>query len=153
LVRSPVAGTQSDADIAHGVRRVLEWHPHIPHGRIATTVSNGWVTLEGEMEKWAQRTEAERAVARIAGVRGVINLLEVKAEEVDAAEIRDSIEEALERRAEREAERITVVVQDGEVALSGRVRTWAERRAIVGAAAHAPGVKRLTDKLVVDPYG
>lgn len=151
-VRTPGSGTRTDADIAHSVRRVLEWHPRIPHERIQTTVSNGWVTLEGELDRWAQRSEAERAVSRLSGVHGVINFLEVRAPEVAAVEIRESIEEALERRAEREAERIQVLVHDGVVTLGGRVRTWSERRAIVGAAGHAPGVKKLVDNLRIDPF-
>lgn len=61
------------------------------------------------------------------------------------------IEEALERRAEREAKRINVEVVDSTVTLSGAVRSWAEKRAILGAVSHAPGVRTVEESLFVDP--
>lgn len=61
------------------------------------------------------------------------------------------IEEALERRAEREAKRINVEVVDSTVTLSGAVRSWAEKRAILGSVSHAPGVREVNEKLFVDP--
>jgi osmotically-inducible protein OsmY len=147
----PTAGATTDSDLAKRVRRVLEWHA-IPDELITSTISNGTVMLEGEVQNWSQRTVIERAVGRMVGVRGVINRLTVSQPRIDAHEIRESIEEALERRAEREADRIEVSVHDGEVVLTGRVHSWGEKRAMVGAAAHAPGVRKLTDYLKVDPY-
>ena len=61
------------------------------------------------------------------------------------------IEEALERRAEREAKRINVEVVDSTVTLSGAIRSWAEKRAILGAVSHAPGVRTVEENLFVDP--
>jgi osmotically-inducible protein OsmY len=66
-------------------------------------------------------------------------------------EVRKVIEEALERRAEREAHNIRVEVNDGHVKLSGRVRSWAEKRAIFGSVSHAPGVRSVDENLYVDP--
>jgi osmotically-inducible protein OsmY len=66
--------------------------------------------------------------------------------------LRESIEKALERRAEREAERIRVRVEDGTVILEGKVRTWPEKQAILGAVSHAPGVRDVKDKLAVNPW-
>jgi osmotically-inducible protein OsmY len=61
--------------------------------------------------------------------------------------IRRKIEEALERRAEREAERISVQVDDATVTLTGTVRSWAEKLAIMGAVGHASGVHAVQDHL------
>jgi osmotically-inducible protein OsmY len=152
-VRVPGRARRSDTDLAHSMRQVLEWHPHVPHERIETTVSNGWVTLDGVVDYWSQREAAERAVLRLAGVHGVVNRLTVKVNRVDREDVRQSIEEALERRAEREARDLQVDVDDdGMVSLSGSVRSWREKRAIVGAAGHAPGVRSIEDHIRVDPY-
>jgi osmotically-inducible protein OsmY len=66
--------------------------------------------------------------------------------------VRNLIEEALERRAQREAGHIQVEVGDGRVTLTGRVRSWEEKRAILGAVSHARGVSEVTDRLVINPY-
>jgi osmotically-inducible protein OsmY len=70
---------------------------------------------------------------------------------VEPAEVRRAIEEALGRRAGREASRIRVEVRGDEVSLEGVVRSWAEKRAVVGAVAHAPGVGKVNDRLYVEP--
>jgi osmotically-inducible protein OsmY len=146
-VHIPGSLSKTDTEIAQAVRRALEEDVFVPAERIETTVANGWVTLSGEVDYYRQREEAERAIFRNRGVRGITNMLTVHAREVPPFVIREAIEEALERRAEREADRITVAVEGGVVTLRGEVHTWPERRAVVGAAGHAPGVRTVIDQL------
>jgi osmotically-inducible protein OsmY len=47
----------------------------VPVGKLEVTVSKGWVTLSGELEWHFQKSDAERVVRRLAGVRGVSNLI------------------------------------------------------------------------------
>jgi osmotically-inducible protein OsmY len=147
----PGSGQRTDTEIAHAVRAALEWDADVPDERIQTTVSSGWVTLDGSVDFWSQRQDAERAVTRLISVRGVTNRIIVKPPSVDIQPIREAIEEALERRAEREARELRIEVHGGKVILSGRVHSWRERRAVVGAAAHAPGMREIEDRLLVDP--
>ncbi|MFM1822322.1 MAG: hypothetical protein RI967_588 [Planctomycetota bacterium] len=151
-VRVPGIGARSDTEISHAVRLALEWDAFVPDERITSTVSMGIVTLEGSVDTWAQRADAERAVRGLSGVRGVINQLSVRAKQIDATRIKNDIEEALERQAEREARRISVTVKEGTVTLTGRIRSWAERNAVDRVAGFAPGVQRVDDRLIVDPY-
>jgi osmotically-inducible protein OsmY len=44
-----------------------------------------------------------------------------------------------------------VQVDGGVVTLGGRVRSWADKQAVLGAAGHAPGVVRLEDQLRLEP--
>lgn len=143
---------RSDADIARAMRHILEWDALVPDERIKSTVSDGWVTLEGDVDFWHQREDAERTVLRLGGVIGVINEITVAPKIVDPKELREEIEYALERRADREAERLRIEVNDGAVDLWGRVHSWQEKRAVLGSISHAPGVSAVRDHLRVDPY-
>lgn len=143
---------RSDADIALAMRHILEWDALVPDERIKSTVSDGWVTLEGDVDFWHQREDAERAVLRLGGVIGVTNEITVAPMRVDPKELREEIEYALERRADREAERLRIEVNDGAVDLFGRVHSWQEKRAVLGSISHAPGVSAVRDHLRVDPY-
>lgn len=143
---------RSDAEIALAVRHVLEWDALVPDERIKSTVSGGWVTLQGDVDFWQQREDAELSVLRLEGVIGVTNEITVAPKKVDADELREEIEYALERRADREAERLRIEVQDGAVDLFGRVHSWQEKRAVVGSISHAPGVSAIRDHLRIDPY-
>jgi osmotically-inducible protein OsmY len=143
---------RTDADIARAVRHVLEWDAFVPDEQIRSTVSEGWVTLEGEVNRWRERQDAERAVLRLEGVVGVINKINITPRQVDPKELREEIEYALARRADREAERLRIEVNDGVVDLFGRVHSWQEKRAIVGSISHAAGVSEIRDHLRIDPY-
>jgi osmotically-inducible protein OsmY len=108
------------------------------------------VTLTGEVEYWAQREAAEHAIQRLAGVLAIVNRITVRKRAVSAEEVQSAIEDALARLAEAEAHGIGVKVRDGKVILSGRVRSWAEKRAIREAASHAPGVQGVEDEVGID---
>lgn len=151
-VRIPSASERSDEAIAKALRHALEWDILVPDARIRTTVSNGIITLEGHVDTWTQREDAERCAQRLTGVKGVSNQITVVGPEVDAAKIKRAIEDALERQSEREAKRIGVSVREGVVTLSGHLRSWGEKNAIERVATFAPGVRRVDDNTTVDPY-
>jgi osmotically-inducible protein OsmY len=142
---------RTDTEIAQAVRNALDWDVWVNEERIKSTVSNGCVTLEGDVDLLREREDVERAIRRLAGVRGVTNKIALKPAKVDAEDLREAIEQALERRAEREARHIKVEVHDNEVKLSGPVRSWAEKRAILGIVSHAPGVRAVDENLFVHP--
>lgn len=151
-VKLPGLLTRNDTDLARAVRHALEWDVFIPDTKIRSTVANGWVTLEGTVESLVDRDDAERAVRRLHGVRGVIDNIVVNAPKVEPGKIRKAIEETLERRADREANRIEVRVIEGKVTLDGRVHSFPEKEAILGAVRNAPGVKLVADNLRIEPY-
>lgn len=151
-VKVPGGADRDDTDIAHAVRRALEWDVLVPDASIRSTVSSGWVTLEGSVDFWSQREDAERAVRNLAGVTGVSNRIEISAPKVMAHDVRRSIEDALERQAEREAHRVELAVRDGVVSISGRVRSLAEKQAVIGAARGTRGVHAVEDRLLIEPY-
>jgi osmotically-inducible protein OsmY len=101
---------RSDTEIAQAVRHALQWDVFVPDEKITSTISDGWVTLEGTVDLWSQRDDAERAVRNLMGVRGVVNKITVTSEKPVSADVRKAIEQALERRAEREAKRIHIDV-------------------------------------------
>jgi osmotically-inducible protein OsmY len=146
-VKPPLSAERTDTDVAQAVRHALVWDALVPHERIRSTIADGWVTLEGAVEQWYQRTDAEEAVRPLAGVRGVTNRIAVQPPAVDGELVEQAIEQALERRAEREAQRIQVAVRDGTVTLTGSVPSWAAKQAVLGAARFTAGVKAIDDRL------
>jgi osmotically-inducible protein OsmY len=148
-VKVRVAGgiAPTDTEIARAVRQALEWDVFVPEDKITSTVTDGWVTLEGTVETGSQRSDAERAVRNLTGVKYVSNKIKVMPTKPVPGDIRKAIEQVLERRAEREAQRIQVDVRDGTVTLTGSVHSWAERKSVVSAVRFSPGVQVVEDHL------
>ena len=147
-VRLPSSSERTDADIAAAAVRALEWDAFLPVDKIKVTVSKGFVTLEGSVDWQYQKSDAERVVRRLTGVKGVSNLITVKPR-VAPAELKRQIEQALVRSAETDAQKITVEVDGSKVVLRGTVRSWAERQEAERAAWAAPGVTSVDNRITI----
>jgi osmotically-inducible protein OsmY len=150
-IKTTGGSIRSDTDIARAVRHALEWDVFVPDERITSSVSDGWVALEGVVERWSEREDAERAVRNLAGVKSVLNNILVEPPDTVASDVRRHIEKALERRTEREVRQIRIDVHDGVVTLTGAVGSLAERRSIVEAARSTSGVRSVEDQLHIEP--
>ncbi|MDO8718549.1 MAG: BON domain-containing protein [Polaromonas sp.] len=148
-VRLAPSFKRSDSDIAAAVQRALDWNVVVPDNCIQPKVESGWITLNGEVEWDYQRKAAERAVRDLYGVVGVTNLVKVKPK-IAPSDIERNITDALVRQAEREAKRLEIKVDGSRVSLHGKVHSWAEYRAIQGAAWAAPGVASVENKMTVE---
>jgi osmotically-inducible protein OsmY len=149
-VRLPGFAERTDIDLAKAVLDALKWEADIPAGKLEVKVDHGWVTLKGMVEHNYQRQSAEDAVKKIAGVKGVTNIITVKPQPVPT-DLKQQIEKALVRNAEIDAQRITVEMQDGKVILRGTVRSYAEKLAAEDTAWLAPGVTEVENHIVVSP--
>ena len=143
------ANRHSDEVIAHRIARLFEWTFSVPHDGIKAEVSNGVVTLSGEVDWQYQRRDAERLVAAISGVIAVANDTKLKPCSGNL-DVRKAIVSALHRHATIEASKINVTIADGKVTLSGYVDAVVEKELIEDAVWSAPGVTEVINHLRVE---
>lgn len=141
---------RTDSDIAQAAVNALQWNTVVPANRVAVVVSNGWMTLKGNVDWQYQKDAAARVVRDLTGVRGISNNITVQPH-VRTVDVQDKIEAAFKRSAEIDARRISVTAQDGKVVLTGNVHSWAERQQAERAAWAAPGVTQVDDRLAIMP--
>lgn len=147
-VKLPSRSKRTDEDLAQAAVDALKWNILVPSRKIKVTVSQGWVTLEGEVNWQFQRNATERAVRNLPGVRGVSNYITIKPD-VSAKDIQSQIEEAFKRSAEVDADRIAIELDGDKVILRGTVKTWAEREEAERAAWSAPGISSVENLITV----
>lgn len=148
-VHVPGSIVKTDTEIAQAVRHALAWNVFLHEDSIRSTVSKGWITLEGTLDSWVEREEAESVVRNLGGVVGLTNRIEVVP---PRAVMRAAIQEALERRAAREARRVELDLRDGHVTVTGSVQSWPEKQAVLGAIKGTVGVRSVDDRLSIVPF-
>ena len=147
-VRLPGMSERTDTDLARAAREALQWDVGVPSQGMKITVSNGWITLEGDVDSGFQRQAAERAIRRLAGVMGVSNFIAVKPR-VSVGEVKQDIEQALVRNARTDAQHIQVHVDGRKVILRGTVSSYAEKAAAEDTAWAEQGVTEIENQIVV----
>jgi osmotically-inducible protein OsmY len=149
-VKLPTSSERADPELARAAVEALRWNVAIPAERIKVKVEKGWITLEGDVDWNYQREAAARAIRSIVGVRGVTNLVTVKAAP-SPSDVKQKIKEALQRGAQFDAEHIQVEIDGHKAILRGTVRSYAERRDAEHAAFNAAGITEVDNRLIVDP--
>jgi osmotically-inducible protein OsmY len=148
-VKFPESLRRNDGDIATAAANQIEWSTTIPQGSVQVTVSEGRITLEGQVEWWYQKDAAEDGVRYLAGVNRVFNLITIKPK-VTPAKIEAAIEAAFERSAVLDAKKIEIETSGNKVTLTGKVRNYTERDEAERVAWAAPGVYSVDNQLAVE---
>jgi osmotically-inducible protein OsmY len=144
----------TDVQLRKHVLDELNADPSIDAAQIAVTVKDGIVTLGGDVANFGQKWSAERAVKRVAGVKGYAEEIHVKipgfAKRTDADIARAAVD-ALQWNVSVPANTVMVKVDDGVLTLEGEVNWQFQREAAQHAVRHLLGVKRVVNDIVVKP--
>ncbi|HSR60865.1 MAG TPA: BON domain-containing protein [Robiginitalea sp.] len=146
---------KADEDIKKDVLEELNWQPDIDETQIGVIVEEGIVTLTGTLDSFAKKLAAERAVKKVAGVRGLamdVQVLFGEAFKRTDSEIARAAADALKWNATVPQERIMLKVEDGRVFLSGKLEWGYQKYAAINVLRHLQGVREVhAEDLVVEP--
>ena len=142
----PVDNYRDDALLTTAANNALALNITVPDG-VEATARDGNLTLTGTVSYGSERTAAEQAVCRLAGVRNVRDDIEITYD-VDPVDIDLHVQEALDRSAlVPDGSDVEAVTSGNVVKLTGHVRNWAEHDAVIGATWMANGVTEVRDNL------
>jgi osmotically-inducible protein OsmY len=142
----------SDAVLKQDVEEELAWHPEIDSDHIGITAENGIVTLKGYVPTYVQKHAADAAVKRVAGVRGVVESLQVYLAGSNPTEDQELAKRALksldwDALVPRQSVRVTV--EGGWVSLSGEVSWQHQKNAAENAVRKLCGVVGVINNVTI----
>ncbi len=142
----------SDEDVRQSVIKNLSDDPDLERTDIRTSVKDGIVTLEGSVDAYWKKWEAEYTTCNVRGVCDIVNKVTVvPTMQIADKVIAEDVEAAIERRRNVNIEDIDIRVENGVVTLSGTVPDWDSRRAAINAAEFTKGVIDVIDELTIQP--
>jgi len=140
----PPEDYRDDAMLTTAANNALAASAAVPEG-VEATAKDGNLTLTGTVRYGSQRAAAESAVRRLIGVRHVRDQTDLVFD-VDPGDVNRLISEALRREEVPPDDSSVIAIASGNtVMLSGRVRTQAQRDAVVGAAWRGHAVMAVID--------
>ncbi len=114
----------NDTQLKQAVLDELNWEPSINAAHIGVTAKGGVITLMGHVESYGEKFAAETATARVRGVKGVAEEIEVKlpfSVERDDGDIASAALSRLSWDSSIPKDSIKVKVEKGWVTLTGQV--------------------------------
>ena len=144
----------TDLEIKKNVEAELNWEPSVNAAQIGVAVKDGVVTLSGRVDSYWEKVTAERAAARVEGVRAVANELEIhlpfSSERTDEDIARAAVNR-LEWSVSVPRDRIKVKVSKGWITLEGNVDWQFQKTAAEEAVRNLVGVKGVLNHIDVKP--
>jgi osmotically-inducible protein OsmY len=138
----------TDLELKKSVESELNWEPSINPAEIGVAAKDGIVTLTGRIPSYWEKVTAERAAMRVAGVKAVVNQLEVRlpssSERTDEDLARAALD-ALKWSVLIPPDRIKVKVSKGWVTLEGMVDWQFQKTAAEKAVRKLFGVLGVTN--------
>lgn len=144
---------KNNAELQKDVQDAIKWEPLLNAAEIGVTVKDGVVTLTGVVDSYTKKTEAEDAAKNVAGVKAVVEKLEVKYNnswgKKDDNEIANEVLNAFTWNWQVPNDKVKVRVENGWVTLEGELHWNYEREAAKDAVKNLLGVTGVTNNIKI----
>ncbi|AKZ63466.1 OsmY domain-containing protein [Herbaspirillum hiltneri N3] len=143
---------KTDHQIKQDVVEELAWESAVDDNVIGVEVCDGVVTLSGNLDSYAEKYAAEKAVQRVSGVRGLAVEIDVvlpgssKRTDADIARV---AAQGLDWNALLPKDKVKVMVEDGWITLSGEVEHQYQRMAAESTLRSLLGVVGISNQIAV----
>lgn len=142
--KAPRRGGRLDAQLQQQVETVLKKEKKLKD--VTASVDDAVVTLNGQVDRWIDREDAEAHARKVHGVRRVVDQIEVRNMPPPDTQLAGS---AMQTLNDNDLQNLHVVANHGVVTLSGWVRTQQDRDYAEQLMYGIKGVERVENRIGV----
>ena len=143
---------KSNEVLQRDVQDAIKWEPLLNAAKIGVTAKDGIVTLTGIVDSFAKKTEAEDAAKKVAGVKVVVEKIEIKFGnwgKTSDTEIATEVINAFKWNWQIPSEKVEAKVENGWVTLDGVFQWNYQRDAAKNAVKDLLGVKGVSNNITI----
>ena len=143
---------KTNAELQKDVQDAIKWEPLLNAAEIGVTVKDGVVTLTGAVDNYSKKTEAEDAAKNVAGVKAVVEKIEVKFNNSWSKsdnEIATEVLNAFKWNWQVPNDKVKVKVENGWITLEGELNWNYQREAARDSVVNLAGVKGVSNNIKI----
>jgi osmotically-inducible protein OsmY len=144
---------KTNADLQKDVQDAIKWEPLLSAAEIGVTAKEGIITLTGTVDSYWKKTEAEEAAKNVAGVKAVVEKIEIRFANdsftKDDNEIAAEVVNAFKWSIEVPNDKVKVKVEKGWVTLEGELEWNFQKEAAKDAVRDLFGVAGVTNNITI----
>jgi osmotically-inducible protein OsmY len=144
---------KTNAELQRDVQEAIKWEPLLNAGEIGVTAKEGIITLTGTVDSYWKKSEAEVAARNVAGVKAVVEKIEIKfannSFKRDDNEIATEVVNAFKWNIEVPNDKVKVKVEKGWVTLEGELEWNFQKEAARCAVGELLGVTGVTNNITI----
>lgn len=135
---------KSNESLQQDVQNAIKWEPLLNAAEIGVIAKDGVVTLSGIVNTYSKKIQAEDAAKNTAGVKAVVENIEIRFDNAwlkSDADVANEVLNAFKWNWAVPSEKIKIKVEDGWVSLEGELEWNYQKDAAKTAINNLPGVK------------
>jgi len=143
---------KNNEDLQKDVQDAIKWEPLLHAAEIGVIAKDGIVTLTGIVDSFAKKSEAEDAAKGVAGVKAVVEKIEVQFQSTfkkSDNEIASDLLNVFKWNWEIPADKIKAKVENGWVTLEGEFQWNHQKEIAKKLVSKLFGVKGVTNNIII----
>lgn len=143
---------KANTKLQREVQDAIAWEPLLHAAEIGVTAKDGVVSLTGIVDSYAKKTEAESAAKKVAGVKALVENIEVKfpnSWKKTDTEVATEVLNAFKSNYTIPDNNIKIKVEDGWVTLEGELPWHYQKEEAARAVKHLTGVKGVISNIKI----
>jgi osmotically-inducible protein OsmY len=143
---------KTNEELQKDVQNAIKWEPLLHAAEVGVTVKDGVVSLTGTVDGYFKKTQAEEAAKNVAGVKAIVEKIEVRYSNgftKSDGEIAAEVLKGLHDNWSVPNDKVKVKVENGWVTLEGQLAWNYQKDAAKNAIIYLAGVKGVTNNIKI----